>query len=63
MQQFSEDQIAIMAIILALGGSFLMMISAMATEAFIPFIIVNAIKLGKRNKLIEKLEREEPKLV
>ncbi len=63
MQQFSEEQIAIMAIILSLGGSFLMMISAMATEAFIPFIIVSAIKLGKRNIKIKELEREEPQLV
>ena len=63
MQQFSEEQIGIMAIILSLGGTFLMMISAMASEAFIPFIIVNAIKLGEINNKIKKLEREEPQLV
>ena len=54
----SEDKIAVIMIVFMLYSVYGMMIFGMATEAFIPFIIVNAIKLGKRNKLIEKLESE-----
>ena len=55
--QISEDKIGALALVFTLGSTFIMMISAMGTEAFIPFIIVSAIKLGKRNNKIKELER------
>ena len=61
--QITEDQLGVIAVVFTLGSTFILMISAMATEAFIPFIIVSAIKLGKRNNKIKELEREEPQLV
>lgn len=32
--------------------------AAIASEVFVPFIVINAIKMGNRNKALRKLERE-----
>ena len=35
----------------------------LACLTFIPFIVINSIKYGKRRRLLNKIEREEPQLV
>ena len=35
----------------------------LACLAFTPFIVINSIKYGKRRRLLNKIEREEPQLV
>lgn len=50
-QIFTERMLVAMA-----GYIFFMITFALAASAFTPFLIINAVKLGKRNRLLKKMD-------
>lgn len=59
----TEGQFAGLFIFLYFSYMYAIVILASASEVFIPFIIINAVKLANKNSLIKKIESEPVEVI
>ena len=54
-----EDPYYMITGFLAIASLIIFIITVPAPDIFIPFLIINAVKLGKRNNLLNEMKKEE----